>query len=87
MGEFHQGAERLEHLTGGQIDGGRKIEAPCQGADRWGHFTRGQKDLSTLPGADRWRNFTRGQIAWNTFPGADMAYLIYGSAGHILKFG
>ena len=49
------GAEKSEHLGSGQIGGGisprgRMIGAPCQGADRWGHFTRGQKDWSTLPG-------------------------------------
>ena len=42
----------------GQIDGCRKIRAPYQGADRWGYFTRGRKDWSTLPGA-RWL----GQLA------------------------
>ena len=50
MGAFHQGAERLEHLAREQIDESRKNRAPCEGADRWGHFTRLQKKWSTLPG-------------------------------------
>ena len=50
MGAFHQGAERLEHLAREQIDESRKNRAPCEGADRWGDFTRLQKKWSTLPG-------------------------------------
>ena len=41
VGGFHQGADSLEHLARGQIDGGispggRKIGTPCLGADGWG---------------------------------------------------
>ena len=61
-GAFQQGSERLEHFgfARGQIGGvilprGRMIGAPCRGADRWGHFNRGQKYWSTLV-------FARGQI-------------------------
>ena len=50
MGAFHQGAEKLEHLARGQIDGGRKLEASCQRADSWGYFTKGQIAWNTLPG-------------------------------------
>ena len=55
MGAFHQGAEKMEHLAREQIDGdislgGRKLEAPCQGADSRGHFKRGQIAWNTLVG-------------------------------------
>ena len=54
MGEFHQGAERLEHLARGQIDGGRKIGAPLQGQIGGGHFTWGRKIGAPCQGADSW---------------------------------
>ena len=79
MGAFHQGAERLENLARGQIDGCRKIRAPCEGADRWGHFTRGQKKWNTLPGSrymgvfyqgeERLEHLARGQIDGGISPG------------------
>ena len=53
MGAFHQGAERLEHLAREQIDKSRKNRAPREGADRWGNFTRLQKNGAPCQGADR----------------------------------
>ena len=57
-------AKRSEHLARGQIGGGRKIGALCQGPERSEHLGRGQIGGDISPGgrmiralcqrADRW---------------------------------
>ena len=65
MGAFHQGAEILEHLARKQMDESRKNRATCEGADRWGHFTRLQKNGAPCQGADRWGHIARRQKEWS----------------------
>ena len=69
MVAFHQGAVILEHFAGEQIargilPGDRKIEAPCQGADRWG-----RKLEAPCQGADSSEHLARGQIFKGISPG------------------
>ena len=61
MGEFHKGAERLEHLTRGQIDGAERSEHLARGQIGGGFLQGGRRIGAPYMGVDSWGNFTRGQ--------------------------
>ena len=62
----------MEHFARGQIDRGRTIGAPWQGANRWGISPGGRKFGAPCRGAVRSEHIAREQIGGSISPGGRM---------------